>query len=277
MSNVQPGILGPVPAAGRFLTFDLAPGASTAAVQAALDGVDLGPEHVLGWGAPLARRLGREIPGLSVFPSLDAPAGAIPSTQGALWCFLRGDDGGALVLVARALARQLGGAFVLTDDVAGFRYDTGRDLTGYEDGTENPEDRAEEVVGCPGAPFGSFVAVQRWEHDLARMEAMSPAGRDAVIGRERASNEELDEAPASAHVKRAAMEGFEPAAFMLRRSMPWGDATRQGLVFVAHASSFRPFEQVLHRMVGLDDGVVDGLFQMSRPVSGGYYWCPPPR
>jgi putative iron-dependent peroxidase len=28
-------------------------------------------------------------------------------------------------------------------------------------------------------------------------------------------------------------------------------------------------------MAGLEDGIVDGLFMFSRPVSGGYYWCPP--
>jgi len=28
-------------------------------------------------------------------------------------------------------------------------------------------------------------------------------------------------------------------------------------------------------MLGLDDGVLDGLFSFSRAVSGGYYFCPP--
>ena len=31
----------------------------------------------------------------------------------------------------------------------------------------------------------------------------------------------------------------------------------------------------MRRMVGRDDGIVDGLFTFSRPVTGGYYWCPP--
>jgi putative iron-dependent peroxidase len=25
----------------------------------------------------------------------------------------------------------------------------------------------------------------------------------------------------------------------------------------------------------LEDGIVDGLFGFTRPVTGGYYWCPP--
>lgn len=44
--------------------------------------------------------------------------------------------------------------------------------------------------------------------------------QDHTIGRERDSNEEIDDAPESAHVKRTTQESFEPEAFVLRRSMP---------------------------------------------------------
>ena len=32
---------------------------------------------------------------------------------------------------------------------------------------------------------------------------------------------------------------------------------------------------MMRRMAGCDDGIVDGLFTFSRPITGGYYWCPP--
>ena len=35
------------------------------------------------------------------------------------------------------------------------------------------------------------------------------------------------------------------------------------------------FEAQLRRMSGLEDGITDGLYRMSRPITGGYYWCPP--
>jgi putative iron-dependent peroxidase len=28
-------------------------------------------------------------------------------------------------------------------------------------------------------------------------------------------------------------------------------------------------------MTGVEDGVVDGLFRFTRPITGGFYWCPP--
>jgi putative iron-dependent peroxidase len=57
--------------------------------------------------------------------------------------------------------------------------------------------------------------------------------------------------------------------------MPWADANEEGLVFVAFGHSLDGFEAQLTRMSGLEDGVSDALFTFSRPVTGGYFWCPP--
>lgn len=49
-------------------------------------------------------------------------------------------------------------------------HDTGRELTGYEDGSENPKDDAAVKAAIskqPGIAGSSFVAVQQWQHDFA--------------------------------------------------------------------------------------------------------------
>jgi putative iron-dependent peroxidase len=114
-------------------------------------------------------------------------------------------------------------------------------------------------------------------HDLARFESFGEQQRDHVMGRSAQTNEELDDAPETAHVKRTAQESFDPAAFMVRRSMPWAGAEEEGLEFVSFVASLDAFERMMRRMVGLEDGIVDALFTFSRPVTGGYYWCPPVR
>ena len=161
-----------------------------------------------------------------------------------------------------------------------FQYGPGHDLTGYEDGTENPKGNkafeAAIVIGQGnGLDGSSFVAVQQWVHDLNRFESMSAEEQDNAIGRRKSDNKELTEAPLSAHVKRTAQESFDPAAYVLRRSMPWADETGEGLVFVAFGESFRRFEALLNRMVGTEDGIPDALFKFTRPISGNYFWCPP--
>jgi putative iron-dependent peroxidase len=193
---------------------------------------------------------------------------------------MRGEDPGELVHASRGVVADLAESFALESQVDGFMYAGGRDLTGYEDGTENPtgdEALAAALVSGSGAGLdgSSFVAVQCWRHDLDIFQAMPQEEQDHVIGRRRSDNEELDDAPESAHVKRTAQESFEPEAFVLRRSMPWADATGQGLVFVAFGHSLDAFEAQLRRMVGHEDGITDGLFRFTRPFTGNYFWCPP--
>ncbi len=162
----------------------------------------------------------------------------------------------------------------------GFKFERGLDLTGYEDGTENPENQAAidaAIVNGKGSALdgSSFVATQRWLHDLDHFNNLSQAERDDIIGRRLSDNEELEDASVSAHVKRTAQESFDPEAFLVRRSMPWADATGMGLYFVAFGKTFDAFEAQLQRMVGLEDGITDGLFRFSRPLTGSYFWCPP--
>ncbi|MBL8839647.1 MAG: Dyp-type peroxidase, partial [Alphaproteobacteria bacterium] len=47
------------------------------------------------------------------------------------------------------------------------------------------------------------------------------------------------------------------------------------LEFIAFGHNLDPFERQMRRMAGLDDGIVDAVFRFSRPLTGGYYWCPP--
>jgi putative iron-dependent peroxidase len=272
----QPAILSPVPASARFLTLGCAAGADLRAALRRVAELPIDGETIVGLGAPLLAAGGVEVEGLRAFPALAGPGVAFPSTQGAVWLAFGGSDPGETIHRARRALAMLGDGFFVEEDVLAFQHGGGRDLSGYEDGTENPKgERAAEVAIARGGT--SFVAAQRWVHDLARLERMGADERDLVIGRHRASNEEIADAPSSAHVKRSAQESFDPPAFMLRRSMPYGSVSEHGLYFVAFGATLDPFERVLRRMAGLDDGVTDALMRFSRAVSGGYYVCPPLR
>jgi putative iron-dependent peroxidase len=274
--SYQRGILQRIPPHARYLTFVSVPGGAPRRALEALAGLADGESIVVGLSAALVSGLRGSVEGLRAFPRLPAAGVDVPSTSGALWCWLRGDDRGMLFHRARAIVRALAGAFRLESVLDAFRHARGRDLTGYEDGTENP--KGAKAIRAAFAPDGSsFAAVQRWVHDFSRFEALSPKARDAAIGRRLSDNKEIDSAPAWAHVKRTAQESFSPEAFVLRRSMPWVKATEAGLQFVAFGASFDAFEVQLRRMVGLEDGIVDALFGFTRPVTGEYYWCPPVR
>lgn len=283
MSAPQSGILAPIPRLARHLFFALEPGTSPAAVRAALKALGRGADgeaSVVGLGGTLVAALGAAIEGLHGFPAWESTGIAIPSTPAALWCWLRGDDRGELLHRTRALEQALAPALRLESTLDAFQYGRSRDLTGYEDGTENPVGEAALAAALvsgqgAGRDGASFVAVQQWRHDLDRFAAMSGEQQDLTFGRRKADNEEIDAAPESAHVKRTAQESFDPEAFVLRRSMPWADANAAGLVFVAFGHSLAAFEAQLRRMVGAEDGLHDALFSFTRPITGAYFWCPP--
>ena len=280
MDRVQPGILAALPPRSRHLWFALAADAQPTGIRDCLAALAVDDGLVVGIGAPIRDRLGLTIDDLRTFPSLSATGIAVPSTQDALWCWLRGDDQGVLLLRGRALAAKLAPTFVLRSAIDGFVHRGGRDLSGYEDGTENPVGEAAIAAAIvqhagPDLDGGSFVATQIWQHDLDRFDGMTPLERDHIIGRRILDNEEIADAPASAHVKRTAQESFSPHAFVVRRSVPWAEGQRHGLVFVAFGRDATAFEAILRRMLGAEDGIADGIFRFTRPLTGGYYYCPP--
>lgn len=274
---IQPGILAPVPATGRFATFALRAGADARAALRRVGDRSHDLSTVVGLGPPLLAALGVELAGLRSFPRDMAQ---FPSTQAALWRFSAHANRSDAFDAGRAFAATLGDAFTVGEEVEAFAYRGGRDLSGFEDGTENPKGEAAVAAAIvagrgDGLDGGSFVAVQRWIHDLDAAAAMSLGARESVVGRRLESNEEIGDAPASAHVKRTAQESFEPPAFVVRRSMPYGGIGEHGLYFVAYGESLDRFERQLRRMSGHDDGIVDGLLSFTRAVTGGYYFCPP--
>jgi len=282
MADPQPGILAPLTPSSRYLTFQLAPDASPEEARELLADAPLDDRAVVGIGQPLLLALDLRLDTMRPFPALTGPGIAVPSTPAALWIWLRGDERGELVNRARRIVGALDPAFELESVVDGFVHAGGRDLSGYEDGTENPV--GDEAVAAAiargqgdGYDGGSMVAVQQWMHDLPAFESHTPTERDDMMGRRLSDNEELDDAPPSAHVMRTNQEGFDPHAFVLRRSMPWADGDGEGLMFVAFGATVDAFERQLKRMCGVDDGVVDALFRFTRPISGSYFWCPPIR
>ncbi|GEM_PF-792907 len=211
MNNIQSGILESTPPVSRYLIFSLTEqGEARKSLRALCDIAD-GRQTIVGLGQSLVLALGATVPGLRTFPSYAGAGLEVPSTPFALWCWLRGNDRGELLHRVRRINRALAPAFRLDQVIDAFTYGTARDLTGYEDGTENPKDeRALEVAFVQGQGNGldgsSFVAVQQWVHDLDRFDAKSTQDQDNTIGRRRSDNDEIEDAPPSAHVKRATQE-----------------------------------------------------------------------
>jgi putative iron-dependent peroxidase len=184
--------------------------------------------------------------------------------------------------LATALRKRLRGAVRVMEEVQGFRYRDGRDLTGFIDGTENPSGSARARAALirkedPDFAGGSFVFTQRYVHDLARWERLSVAGQQKVIGRTKPDSVELADnvRPATAHISRAVIEEHGEELEILRHSFPYGTTSEHGLFFIAYTNDLTIPTRMLARMIGnAGDGKYDHLMKYSRAVSGAHFFAP---
>ena len=289
MPTPQPGIFGLGTRAHHHLQFDrigdeqLLLDATRRIRQAA--GSVVGVNMVVGFGPDLMATIAPDhTPAdLASFESIEGADGyTIPAEQHDLWLWLHGPAQDGPLDVARSATIELTGIASLVAEQQSFVYRSSLDLTGFEDGTENPPiDEALEIAtvppGQPGAG-GSIVLVQRWVHDLGSFEALDVADRESVIGRTLAESVELDESvrPPGSHVSRVVIEDDEGEELQVfRRSTAFGGVQENGLLFVAFSADVARLQRMLDRMAGVEDGIRDELTNFSVAEGSAWYFAPP--
>lgn len=166
-----------------------------------------------------------------------------------------------------------------------FRFFDGRDMTGFIDGTENPQfpdDRAETALLPEDAEAfadGSFIFAQRYIHDLAKWQQLKVDAQEQVFGRTKLESIELDDdiKPQNAHIARTVIEDEDGEEMeILRHSLPYGDGKgEQGLFFVAYTNNLSIIDAMLQRMFGTSgDGIHDRLLHFTTAIDGAYYFAP---
>ena len=167
----------------------------------------------------------------------------------------------------------------ILDETYGYRFFDSRDMTGFIDGTENPQgDEARRHVALvPDGPAagGSFVLLQRYVHKLASWEAMSVSKQEEVIGRTKPDSIEREENAPTSHLGRVDLKENGEGLKILRHSMPYGSVSNDhGLLFIAYCHRQYEFHTLLKSMYGERDGKKDHLLQFTHPVTGAFFFAP---
>ncbi|KAI1840047.1 hypothetical protein JX265_013879 [Neoarthrinium moseri] len=208
------------------------------------------------------------------------------STPGDLLFHIRSDRRDMCFEFEKQLQSQLGDAVKLVDETVGFRYWDGRDLLGFVDGTANPTGKAIPVSTLvaeedSAGAGGSYVVVQKYVHDLSNWQALSIDKQEAIIGRSKLDNLELDDAAddqQKPHKQLATVtdaEGNEHA--ILRDNMPFGSPASGefGTYFIGYSRRLWVIERMLERMfIGDHPGLHDRILDFSRPLTGTTFFAP---
>jgi porphyrinogen peroxidase len=218
------------------------------------------------------------------FAEIRGPVHTAPATPGDLLFHIRADRPDMCFDLERLILNALGDSVAVQDEVQGFRYFDSRDLLGFVDGTENPTGGAlgqSALIQSDDASFegGSYIVVQKYLHGLDRWQALDTGSQEAIIGRTKLDNVELDDAPGQESHKSLTTivdeHGVEHD--ILRDNMPFGRPghAEYGTYFIGYASNLWVIEQMLHNMfVGGKTGHHDRILDFSTAITGSTYFAP---
>ncbi|EME0809066.1 Dyp-type peroxidase [Vibrio vulnificus] len=178
----------------------------------------------------------------------------------------------------RKLLSEVAEDVTVVDETYGYCYLDSRDMTMFVDGTENPKaEKRAEVALIPDGEFagGSYVMVQRFEHNLPAWNRLNVSAQEKVIGRTKPDSIELDDVPAASHVGRVDIKEEGKGLKIVRHSLPYGSVTgAHGLLFIAYCHTLHNFKAMLESMYGVTDGKTDQLLRFTKAVTGAYFFAP---
>jgi porphyrinogen peroxidase len=184
------------------------------------------------------------------FAEIRGPVHTAPATAGDLLFHIRAERPDMCFDLERLLLQALGDCVTVEDEVQGFRYFDSRDLLGFVDGTENPT--------------GS---------------AIDTGWQEAIVGRSKLENVELEDAPGQESHKTLTTivdeHGVEHD--ILRDNMPFGRPghAEYGTYFIGYARNLWVIEQMLHNMfVGGKCGRHDRILDFSTAITGSTFFAP---
>lgn len=221
---------------------------------------------------------------LATFPAMNSDDRIAPAVSADLYIEIRSDRADVNHIVSSKVCQLLADSVELIEHIQAFRFLDGRDLTGFVDGTENPQGMHRREVALvkeiDDATFagGSYLHTQRYQHNLALWNALHNEEQEDVYGRTKLDNIEYksDDKPLTAHTKRTSLKDEQGKAIeIVRQSMPYGDMKRQGLFFVSYCHSPKPFEIMLKSMIhGDGHGNVDHLLKYTQAETGAAFFAP---
>ncbi|MFC5078397.1 putative deferrochelatase/peroxidase YfeX [Vibrio thalassae] len=217
-------------------------------------------------------------PELKAFPELGEGDIYAPSTEVDILVHCHSNRHDLHFYVIRKLMGQIADDVTVVDETYGYRFMDARDMTDFIDGTENPkgEQRAEVALVADGEyAAGSYVMVQRFEHNLPAWNRLNVAAQEKVIGRTKPDSIELDDVPAASHVGRVDIKEEGKGLKIVRHSLPYGTVSgAHGLLFIAYCHTVHNFDAMLESMYGATDGKTDQLLRFTKAATGAYFFAP---
>lgn len=240
------------------------------------------------FGPTLLADLTADVPAdFQKYPGYESPDGKVAKgTQEELLLWVHSDDKDLCWETQFNFRNAVAGHMNVARETPTFIYRNSLDLTGFIDGTGNPEpeqqhDRGIVPQGQPGAG-GSFCIAQRWVHDLKYFNGLPLQDQENTFGRTKTDSTRLDTQVPTSHLAHVELRDGDTAdaskakrGEMVRRSTPYAfhDGT-VGLYFMGFCREQAPLRERMESMYGMNGQARDAITDYSTPASGSYYFAP---
>jgi porphyrinogen peroxidase len=288
----------PLTVSATFLVLSVSDAGSTEIVRSVLGGIaslaknvsirDLSAQFActVGVGGAVWDRIVRQPRPLELrpFKEFKGAKHTAVSTPGDLLFHIRSQRRDLCFEFERQLLDLLGDSVKVVDATVGFRYFDVRDLLGFVDGTANPVGQdvftATVIEDGTHERGGSYVVVQKYVHDLAAWKKLPTETQEAIIGRTKWDNVELEDASSgtqASHKTLATVTLRDKEYAILRDNMPFGNPGygEFGTYFIGYSKELWVIEEMLERMfIGNPPGLHDRLLDYSVPLTGCTFFVP---
>jgi len=243
---------------------------------------------VILFGPTLLADLTKDIPeDFQPYPGYQSPDGKVAkATQEELLVWVHSAHKDRNWATQYKFRTAVAGNMAVARETIAWIYGNSLDLTGFIDGTGNPEpDRQRECAiipdGKPGAG-GAFAIAQRWVHDLNYFNSLSLDDQQNLFGRTKADSTRLTKQVPTSHLSHVELRQGDTAddtkskrGEMVRRSTPYANPDGVvGLYFMGFCKDQAPLRERMEAIYGMNGNARDALTDYSTPASGSFYFAP---
>lgn len=172
---------------------------------------------------------------------------------------IRSDRLDVNVIACGQVLQLLQGHVELQDQLQGFRYLDGRNLTGFIDAPYNPPVRLKRQTALVSAEqqtvfaAGSYVYLQYMSFDHATWQQLSVVQQQEVMGYDKVTGKALATELQQSDSHFVSMQPDSPHLAVLMQNMPFYQLKQQGLIQLGYAATAEALTQQLHKRLGLTE------------------------
>ncbi|WP_019675064.1 Dyp-type peroxidase [Arsukibacterium perlucidum] len=209
--------------------------------------------------------------GLQAFPFTGNDNLALAEVWADLFIVVRSDRLDVNYIACQQIRQLLKPNVDLLEQLQGFRYLDGRDLTGFIDSPQNPKGSRKRQLALvdqmsqPVFAAGSYLHLQRWHYDLLHWQQLDINQQEEIMGINKIEGSllQVPRLHPNSHALTSRLGEAENLPLLVMQNMPFAEHNSQGLISISYANEPESFSRQFGYQLGYSPG---GQICVSQPA-----------